>query len=437
VRRELAIALRAPVTWLVAAVAALLVGHGFVLACDLFSASSRSALASTLQSREMDPLPGIVRPTLGGVGLAAALLGPLVAARPLSMEKERGTYGALCLAEGSVLRVMANKATAAVLAAGLLLIPSMVLLFAYRAVGGHLDLLETSVALGGEVLRLLVVVAAALAGAAWTRTLAQAATVGIAASLTSWAIDAAEGFAALAWLGGASTWSIERQLVPFGRGLMPVGPSLWLLTAAGTGFGLAWAGGSFVQRAEKKIRASLGVLVAGALVMTSAGPVRRAYDWTEGGRASLPPAVVEGLRSIPGRIELDVYLDREDSRRRQAEADTFQKLVLARPDVTIHMPLDRQERPAEAERGEGYGRIVVRASGGVRETRSTSRRELTTLIFEAAGRSLPDWSQPSYRGFPVVIEGARRGFLVALAYGAIPLAFLLIGLRLSQRRTVR
>jgi hypothetical protein len=179
------------------------------------------------------------------------------------------------------------------------------------------------------------------------------------------------------------------------------------------------------------------VLVAGALVMTGVGTVRRAYDWTEERRASLPSAVVDGLRNIPGRIELDVYLDRDDSRRRQAEADTFQKLILARPDVTIDMPLDHQERAAEAERSEGYGRIIVRANGGVRETRSTSRRELTTLIFEAAGRSLPDWSQPSYPGFPVVIEGARRGFLMALAYGVLPLAFLITGLRLSQRRTVR
>jgi hypothetical protein len=101
------------------------------------------------------------------------------------------------------------------------------------------------------------------------------------------------------------------------------------------------------------------------------------------------------------------------------------------------MPLDRQERLAEAEREGGYGRIVVHANGSVRETRSTSRRELTTLIFEAAGRDLPIWSEPSYPGFPVVLEGARRGWLVAFAYGLVPLAYLVTGLRLSQRRTVR
>src|SRR6185295_9379468 len=99
VPRELSLALRARVTWLVAAVSALLVGHGFVLAVDIFSASSRSAAVSALQAREMDPLAGVVRPTLGGVDLATVLLGPLVAARTLSMEKERRTFGPLCLAE--------------------------------------------------------------------------------------------------------------------------------------------------------------------------------------------------------------------------------------------------------------------------------------------------------------------------------------------------
>jgi hypothetical protein len=132
-----------------------------------------------------------------------------------------------------------------------------------------------------------------------------------------------------------------------------------------------------------------------------------------------------------------VYLDRDDSRRRQIESDALQKLVLARPDIFIRMPLDERERPSEAARNDDYGRIVVRAGQGVRETRSTSRRELVTLVFEAAGRSLPDWTQPTYPGRPAVIEGAQRTCLALLAYGGMPLTLLVIGLLLSQRRTAR
>ena len=66
-RRELAIVLGARVTWLVVAVAALLVGHSFVLAIDLFTAGARSVEAGGLMAREFDPLLGIIRPTLGGI----------------------------------------------------------------------------------------------------------------------------------------------------------------------------------------------------------------------------------------------------------------------------------------------------------------------------------------------------------------------------------
>src|SRR6187431_1484895 len=104
-RRELALTLRAPVTWAVAALSAFLIGHGFVLAVDLYSASSRSALLSQLQMREMDPLAGIVHPTLGGLDLAISVLVPLIAVRALAVEKERRTFGALCLQTGSAQRI--------------------------------------------------------------------------------------------------------------------------------------------------------------------------------------------------------------------------------------------------------------------------------------------------------------------------------------------
>src|SRR5690349_11931337 len=110
-----------------------------MLAIDLYSASSRSALSSLLQTREMDPLAGIVRPTLGGLSLALSLLGPVIAARTLAVEKERRTYGALCLAVGSTTRVLVQKALAGTLACGTLLIPPAVLFVAFGALGGHID----------------------------------------------------------------------------------------------------------------------------------------------------------------------------------------------------------------------------------------------------------------------------------------------------------
>jgi len=152
---------------------------------------------------------------------------------------------------------------------------------------------------------------------------------------------------------------------------------------------------------------------------------------------SLPPAAVNGLRAIAAAVSIDVNLDRDDSRRRQLESDTLAKLVLARPDIEIRTPLDENSDVTEAERDPNYGRLRVRVGDAVRETRSTSRRELVSLIFEAAGRPLPDWSQSAYSGFPLVIGGARRRLLVTLAYGALPLSFALIGFTLTRRRKTR
>jgi energy-coupling factor transporter ATP-binding protein EcfA2 len=144
--RELAITLRARVTWLQAALAALLVGHGFVLAIDLYSAGSRSAATQRLMGREFDPLLGIVRPTLGGLYLAISLLSPLVAARPLAVEKERRTFGALLLQVRSPMRLVGAKAVTALVGVGLQLVAPVVLLTGWWCAGGHLGAGETAVA---------------------------------------------------------------------------------------------------------------------------------------------------------------------------------------------------------------------------------------------------------------------------------------------------
>ena len=435
-RRELAIALRCRVTWLVAALAALLIGHGFVLAIDLYSASSRSALASVLQTREMDPLAGIVRPTLGGVSLALSLLGPVIAGRTLAIEKERRTWGALCLAVGSPARVVLQKVLASALGCALLLVVPITLFVAFAAFGGHVDPIETAVAIGGEGLHLLLIVAIATTAAAWTRSFAQAVTMGILASLTSWAIDAAEGFAALAWLGRAIAWSIEQWLLPFQRGIVAVGSVLWLMCAAAIALVAAVAGATLEPLARKAVIA-VALLAVGLVALASISTVRRGFDWSEQRRASLPPAAVEALRRLESPISMDVFLDRDDSRRRQIESDALAKLLLARPDVGIRMPLDESANALEAQRDSDYGRIVVRVGDAVRETRSTSRRELITLIFDAAGKKLPDWAQSAYPGYPIVFDGMRRRLLGLLAYFGLPLAFALVGVGLTHGRTTR
>jgi len=256
VRRELAIVLRAPVTWAIATISALLIGHGFVLAVDLYSASSRSALLSQLQVREMDPLAGIVRPTLGGLDLAISILVPLVAVRALAIEKERRTFGALCLEARSSNSVIIKKFLASLTATAPVLLCPLLLWTCFIWVGGTLDVIESAVAWFGEVLHLVLAVAIGTLAAAWTRTLAQAASLALVLSLSAWAIDASEGFAALAWLGGASAWSVEQHLAPFQRGILSLGSFAWLLTAIAGSLAVSFAGAQFCISSKMRVSPS-------------------------------------------------------------------------------------------------------------------------------------------------------------------------------------
>jgi hypothetical protein len=433
-RRELAIAFGARLSWVAAACSAILVGHGFVLALDLYSASSRSAQASLLQAREMDPLLGVVRPTLGGLYLAISLLGALVAVRPIAIEKERHSLRPLLLQTVSPRGVLTAKVLAGLTAVLLQGVAPVGLLLAWRALGGHLALNETASAALAYLLYMLLVTALAGAAAAWTETFAQAATVVLLAIAASWAIDASEGFAALAWLGRALDWSVTTHLEPLERGTLALGSVLWLLAAAAGLFGLSWIGLRYDLSRMRRSALAMGTITVTGLACWATGQVRTRIDTTEAHRVSLPPAAVRGLRALGRPIALDVYLDRDDSRRRQLEGDVLARLRLARSDVSIRMPLDERIAAGEVERDDSYGQIVVRVGTASRTTTSTSRKELVTLIFEAAGLSLPDWSQLPYEGYPLVVEGPRRAGVAILAYGAFPMGLLGAGMWLTRSR---
>jgi len=434
-RRELAIVFRARVTWLQAALSALLVGHSFVLATDLYSAGSRSALANSLMSREFDPLLGIVRPTLGGLYFAVSLLGALVAVRPLAIEKERRTFHSLLLQTGSPTHVLGAQAAAGVLSLGLQFIAPIGLFIVWVLMGGHLGLGETAIALFGQLLYVILVAAVAMAAAAWTTTLAQAATATILIIAASWAIDASEGFAALAWLGRALDWSVSTHLVPMERGMLPLGACLWMAIASAGAFAIAYLGTRFDMLPRRRMFLAMLLVAMTVAGGTMANRFRAVCDCTEFNRLSLPPAVVTGLRELPGAIALDVNLDLDDARRRQLEIDAITKLRLARSDLEVRTPIDETSAPVTGERDDGYGRITIHVGDQTRTTYSTSRKEIVTLMFEAAGRPVPDWPEVAYPGYPLVVDGSRRTLTLLVAYIGFPSACLLAGLWAT--RTVR
>jgi hypothetical protein len=437
IARELAIVFRAKSTWVSASLSALLIGHGFVLAIDLYTAGSRSAETSRLLEERFDPLLGIVRPTLGGLYLSMSLLGPIVAARVLAIEKERRSFKALVLQTGAPIRVLIAKLAAASLGVLLQLIAPVALLLVWRTDGGHLAFLETMVALSAYVLYAILVGAIAMAAAAWTETLAQAVTAAIVLIAASWAIDASEGFAALAWLGRALDWSVTTHLEPLERGTLSLGAVFWMLAASIGATLIAIVGVRFdlpVRRRSALSIAAVFSTIAAALLATH---VRAAFDITEDHRISLPQAAESAIRILPGPISLEVNLDRDDARRRQLELDVLAKLRLARPDLEVRFPPDERDSPSESDRDRQYGRTIVRVNGRENATYSSDPREITVMILETAGARAPDWSAPEYPGYPLVLEGGARTVTATFAYVLVPLGVLATGHILTRSRRRR
>lgn len=432
--RELAIALRAPVTWIQAALSALLVGHGFVLAIDIFSAGSRSATANVLMARELDPLLGIVRPTLGGLYLSLSLLGGIVAARVMAVEKERGTLTAWLLETSSPWRVLLTKYVAALAAVSVQLIVPLVLFSVWAAGGGHLAVGETSVSVLAYVVYAALIAALGVAAACWTATLAQASTIVLVTVATSWAIDAADGFAALAWLGRLGNWSVTPHLAAFEHGIVDVGGAAWLLALTGGLLALGRVGMLPALTLQTRAMRSAVVALATLIAVAATSHIHRLFDASESRRNSLPADVAAAL---PRPLELEIMLDRDDARRQQMERDVLTKLRIAAPDVRLVTPLDERAAPSELEQQEGYGTIIVRVPGGERETYSTSRKELVTLAFEAAGVTRPPWIDVEYPGYPHVIEGSHRTAVASAAYGALPLGLGVIGSFVVRNRRRR
>jgi len=430
--RELALVTGARVTWFVAAISALLVGHGFVLAVDLYSAASRTAIGQELIRAQLDPLAGIVRPTLGALYFAAAILLPVIAARGLAIEKERGGYGALALRAGSTGRVVAAKHLAALAAAALLVAPPVVLFAAFVAVGGRLDAGETVIAALGHALDLVLITSAAVAAAAATRTVAQATVLAIALSLGSWAIDASSEFAALAWMGSLEWASVGKRLAPFEDGIVSLGSLGWLAIACASATLIAQLVAR-IEHARRRWWLAGAIAALTVPLLAVLGHVHRGHDGSEQHRHSFPEAIVDALRDVPGGIAVDVWLDRDDGRRTELERGPLAKLLLARPDLELGMPLDAATASI-ATRDADYGRIVAHIGDRVRETRSSSADEIVRCILDAAGRAMPRWDEPAYPGYPFIAEGAPRTLLLLLAYAVLPLAFVALGLFTTRSR---
>ena len=290
--------------------------------------------------------------------------------------------------------------------------------------------------LAGGLLHALLLASLATAAAAWTRGAAQATTLALALSLSAWILDAGSDFAALAWLGPLTQLSWTSRLAPFEQALLLPSGVAWLLCAAAGAAAMAYLGLRSDWSAARRGAMATLVVTATVLGLRASDALRGGWDLSDAQRASFPAPLLAVLRALPGPIELDIFLDRDDSRRPPLERDVLQRLRLARSDVAIRFPIDAAADPATAVHDADYGKLEIRVAGAQVQTWSTSRKEIVELIFQAAGERLGAWEYSSYPGYPCVVEGAERRTLALLAYLVLPLGCVAAGL-FTLRRSKR
>src|SRR5262245_24816362 len=115
--------------------------------------------------------------------------------------------------------------------ASLPVVGAAALLLVWTAIGGHLRASEAVVAFAAYLAYAAFVTAVGLTAGAFASNFAQAATAALLAIAATFAIDAAEGFSALAWMGGAGAWSPTGYLRPFEEGTLALSSVGWFAAA--------------------------------------------------------------------------------------------------------------------------------------------------------------------------------------------------------------
>src|SRR5262249_7255812 len=156
----------------------------------------------------------------------------------------------------------------------------LLLLVGFAMAGGHIDAPETAVAFWGHLLHSALVATASVAAAAATKTVAQATTLGIALSLTSWAIEASDGFAALAWMGSFDWVSVGKHLGPLEQGIFHLGSLGWLVALTIAAGVIAFTLGEIEAGVRRPLKALLIVFTTLPIAFWL-GSVHRGYDWSE------------------------------------------------------------------------------------------------------------------------------------------------------------
>jgi len=384
-----------------------LVGYSFIQAVSLFSEASRSALQHTELAPGMNPLDGVLVPTLGSLYLVTTLLFPFVAIRPIGMERQTGSLKLVLQFPGSVGLLVAAKAIAVFVLWVGALSPALLALCFFGGMGGHIHPLELVPLLLGHALYAFVILGAAFLISALADSASTAAILILGLTLGSWVLDFAAGSQSPGLLRDLSQLSLTASIRSFERGLFSFAVSARLLimgvalltsTAA-----CLHAGDTFRSRAKR----SAGILVTAILACFLVSAVPWYRDFSEDRRNSLPPEDETALRQMTGHLKIFVFLSPDDPRYRDLERQLFSKFRRLISGVEIRLMDTGKTALFGVGGGDDYGLNRYEYEGKAEESRSTSPREILPLLSRLAGKTEQGTSSFFYPGYPLVADAER------------------------------
>lgn len=433
-RKELAELAASRAYWLLLLVIGLLVGHAFLTATEAYAEASGINGGPAALSQGLNPLSGIVVPTLGAYDLAATLLFPFVVIRLIAVEKETGALTLMLQAPARFGEIIAAKGLALLIGWMIAGAPGLIALAMWRMAGGHLHAAEVMTVALGHLLRGVLTIGIGATAGALAASAASAAIIALTVTLGTWAIDfigAARGGA----IASLASYTPSAALRVFEQGELRLSTVFVLLALGVGGLAVAAVWLRTGRPARRRLAQLAGVMVMIAVACVASAQLRASADTSEDRRNSFGPADEAALRRIHEPLRVTVHLAAEDPRLVDLERGVLAKLRRTLPNVQVTYAARGRSGLFESA-GDHYGEVWYAIGGRRAMSRSATEEIVLETIYEVAGVTpAASGDRPAYSGYPLA---ARPPFVALVCFILWPLAVAVAGWRFlrspSRRR---
>ncbi len=405
-----------------------IVGYSFFTAVSLYSNASISAINNPLYATGFEPVPGVFVPTFGGLFIIFSLFLPFLYISLIGNEKRYNTLTLLLQLSFNLRDIILSKIIAGILFLIFILFLSLPATGLWICWGGHIPWIELSLLMIGYFLYGLLVLSISIFASTIFNNMMSASIFSIVTIIVSWLIDFGKDMNISPFFITISEWTLTKTLKYFEDGIFSFRAFAYFILLS-----VSFIISSYVflrldlKKKWRFILATITFLIVGVFVSSL---IHFNKDLTESGRNSFSPDITLALKKIPN-IEIDVYLERTDSRFKDYERSFLRKLRLIRNDVKVNLKTGDTLK-------ENYGLFVYKVNNKSAKTFSNSEEEIFPILFQLAGIRVDNSvSGVSYSGYPLVTATAQRTTVLYVYFIFIPLTIIALFLIKHFKKEVK